>query len=341
MDRKRLIMLTQVANFLVSASLAALALTGSIQVWHLYATTVATSVLMILEQPARSALVPSIVPRSHMMNAFTLNSFVRQGSLLVGPAFGGSMIDIGGGGTDGAAFAYVAALVFYVPVFGTLALLRIPARAGLETTTRQRGFKLVQIGDGLKYIWGTNVLLAIITLDAGVALLTGYRGLLPVFASDVLSSSGSILGLLVSAPAVGFVIGSFLLLLLGRLSRTGLIVLLSVAGYAIALGLFALSTTFWLSFLFLVLVGGLDGISSIVRQTTLQLIVPDEIRGRASSVQQVLAVGSPSIGQFLAGVVAAPMGAPNAVLLGSVMSLVFVGLVALRWRELLSFRGVD
>ena len=98
-------------------------------------------------------------------------------------------------------------------------------------------------------------------------------------------------------------------------------------------------SAFWLSFVFLIFVGGLDGISSIVRQTTLQLIVPDALRGRASSVQQVLAVGSPSIGQFLAGVVASPIGSPNAVLVGSALSLVFVGAVALRWREVAAFRA--
>ena len=338
MDRKRVIMLTQLANLAVAASLGALALTGTIAVWHLYASTMVTSSLMILEMPARSALVPSIVPRSHMLNAFTLNSFVRQGSMLIGPALSGVMIDAGGGGTNGAALAYLAALVVYVPVFSSLLLLRLPPRLGLDPGP-DGGLRMGQIADGLKYIWGTSILLAIISLDAGVTLLTGYRALLPVFADNVLFVGGTGLGLLLSAPAVGFIIGSLALLVVGRMSRTGLVVLLSVAGYAVALGLFSLSGTFYLSYLFLVFVGGLDGISSIVRQTTLQLIVPDEIRGRASSVQQVLAVGAPSIGQFLAGAVAVPFGAQGAVLIGSILALGFVVLVALRWREVAAFRG--
>ena len=338
MDRKRLIILTQAANLAVAAIIAVLAVTELIAVWHLYATTIATSSLMILEMPARTALVPSTVPRSHLLNAFTLNSFVRQGAMLVGPALGGFMIDLGGGGASGAAVAYVAALAVYIPVFATLVLLRLPAQGGLVQGETRR-FRASQIADGLKYIWATSILLAIISLDAGVALLTGYRALLPVFAETILFVSGTGLGLLLAAPAVGFIIGSFALLIIGRMSRTGLVVLLSVAGYAVALALFALSSSFWLSFVFLTFVGGLDGISSIVRQTTLQLIVPDAVRGRASSVQQVLAVGSPSIGQFLAGVVAAPIGSPNAVLVGSALSLVFVGMVALRWREVAAFRA--
>ena len=338
MDRKRLIVLTQVANVAVASSLATLAVTGNLVVWHLYVSTLITSGLIIFEAPARSSLIPAIVPRTHLLNAYTFQSFVRQGSMLIGPALAGLLIDAGGGGISGAGAAYLLNVALYPPVFFALLLVRIPRGAHLGGDGGGR-MSLSQVAAGLKYIWATNILLAIIALDAVVTLLTGYRAMLPVFADDLLRAGASGLGLLLAAPAAGFMLGSLLLLLVGAISRTGLVVLLSIAGYAVALGFFAVSGSFYVSLLLLVVVGGLDGISSIVRQTTLQLIVPDEIRGRASSVQLVFAIGSPGLGQFLAGVAAVYITVQGAVLAGAVLSLLFVGIVAVRWREVVAFRA--
>ncbi|MEE8518372.1 MAG: MFS transporter, partial [Dehalococcoidia bacterium] len=337
MDRKRLVMLTQAANLVVATGLATLALSGNLAVWHLYTSTLMTGVLIILDQPARQSLIPALLPRSHLLNAYTLNSFIRQGSLLVGPAIGSFVIDGRGGGMDGAGFAYLVNIGFYVPVFAGLLMVRIPKGTQL-TEMRGRGLRASQILEGLKYVWSTNILLAIIVLDAVVTLLTGYRAMMPVFAEEVLDGGSGGLGLLLAAPAVGFTLGSLSLLVVGRVSRTGLIVLVSIAGYAIAMGLFAVSRSFYLSLLFLVFVGGLDGISSIVRQTTLQLVVPDELRGRATSVQLVFAIGAPGIGEFMTGAAAIYLTAPGAIFAGAVLSLAFVGVVALRWREVASFR---
>jgi MFS family permease len=337
MDRKRLIMLTQSANLLVAATLAGLAFSGNLAVWHLYAATMLTGMLLILEQPARQSLIPALVPRSHLLNAYTLNSFIRQGSLLMGPALAGFVIDGRGGGMDGAGIAYLVNVAFYVPVFAGLLMVRIPKGTHLAEI-RRRGFRPKEVFEGLKYVWSTNILLAIIALDAVVTLLTGYRAMMPVFAEEILHAGGSGLGLLLSAPAVGFTAGSLGLLIIGKISRTGLVVLLSVAGYAIAMALFAISDVLYLSLFFLVLVGGLDGISSIVRQTTLQLVVPDELRGRATSVQLVFAIGAPGIGEFLTGAAAVYISAPGAIFAGAVLSLAFVGFVAMRWREVTAFR---
>ena len=142
-----------------------------------------------------------------------------------------------------------------------------------------------------------------------------------------------------SAPAVGFLVGIGLLLMAGNFQRKGAVVLVSVLLYAVAAGLFALSRSFLLSLALIAAVGGFDSIGAVIRNTTLQLLVPDQIRGRATAALHIFTLGSPSLGQSLVGGVAAIVGAPLALLGGSVACIAVVCAVTAKWREILTYRG--
>lgn len=329
-DRKKLIIISEAASMLLAATLAVLMLNNSIEVWHIYAATIGVSAINVFEQPARTALIPSLVPRSHLTNAITLNSTIRHATMLFGPVVGGILIE-----SVGAGVSYLANAILFVPILIALIFLRTPVG---EYARGIRYFKPAQMVDGLKFIWSTHIILALIVLDAIAAISTGYRGVMPIFAEDILDVGASGLGLLMAAPAIGFLVGAAALLLMGDLRRKGLAVLISLMGYLIAVALFSQSHSYFLSLALIALVGGLDGVATIMRQTTTQLLVPDDIRGRVTSVHQAFARGSPSMGYLVMGALAAQLGAPNALLVGSTFAVIALIGVVIKWRGIVTFR---
>ena len=330
-DRKKLLVVTQSVNLLMGGAMAVLAVTGNLQVWHVYAVTLGSASAMALDQPARVSLIPALVPRAHLLNAMTLNTVSRHGAMLVGPTLGGLLI-----AWKGVEVAYGINTLGFIPVIVALLLLRPPP------VVRQGGRPRLnpsEMMEGLRFIWSTPIILSFILLDVAAMLFASYRSLLPIFADKVLGVGAAGFGALVSAPAFGFLIGTGILLLAGDIRRKGMVVLVSVLLYAVATGLFALSRSYLLSLLLIVAVGGFDSIGTVMRQTTLQLLVPDHIRGRATAVLHIFALGSPSAGQALIGSVAAVVGAPLALLGGSAVCLAAVSGVASRWREVITYRG--
>ena len=251
--------------------------------------------------------------------------------MLFGPAVAGFMVELLGAGST-----YLLNAILFVPVVIALMFLRIPVG---QYARGIRHFTASHMVEGLKLIWSTHIILALIVLDTVAAISTGYRGLMPVFAEDFLNVGPSGLGWLMSAPAFGFLAGSGILLLLGDIRHKGAVVLVSLLGYLVAVALFSQSTSYILSLVLIAAVGGLDGVATIMRQTTTQLLVPDEIRGRATSVHQAFARGSPSLGYLVMGALAVQLGAPGALLAGSAFAAVVLVVVGLKWREVLSYRS--
>jgi MFS family permease len=330
-DRKKLIIISQTTSMVLAATLAGLTISGNIAVWHIYVITMGASAINVFEQPARTALIPSLVPRSHLTNAITLNSTIRHATMLFGPAASGLLIDWQGAGST-----YVINAALFIPVVAAFLFLRVPAG---QYARGIRHFSASHMVEGLKFIWSTHIILALIVLDTVAAISTGYRGLMPVFAEDILGVGASGFGMLMSAPAVGFLVGAGILLLIGDIRHKGAVVLVTLLGYLVAVALFSQSTSFALSLVLIAAVGGLDGVATIMRQTTTQLLVPDEIRGRATSVHQAFARGSPSLGYLVMGALAVQLGAPNALLAGSAFAAVVLVVVGLKWREVLSYRS--
>jgi predicted MFS family arabinose efflux permease len=169
---------------------------------------------------------------------------------------------------------------------------------------------------GLRFLFSEPIILALVLLDFIVVGVGYYRPLLPIFAKDILSVGPAGFGLLSSAPAVGGITGALVVLLIGDVERKGLLALWSFLSYALAVGLFALSTNFWLSIFLLGILGLVNSLQALMRQTTFHLLTPDQLRGRAFAIFNMFSQGANAVGAAQVGFVAALLGAPGALLFG-------------------------
>ena len=329
-DRRTLLILTQSGNFLLAGVLAALMLTDSIQVWHIYATTLVTSAVNTFEGPARMAMLPRLVPRTYLMNAITLNQAARHAAMLIGPAIGGLLI-----GLVGVGWTYATVCFIFIPTIGALFLVKAmpPGDSG-----GRRRMDVKSMLEGFRFVFGTRVILAMILLDIVAMLFTNHRGLMPVF-QDLLETGDFGYGLLFSAPAAGFLLGSAALLIAGDFKHKGLVVAASYAAYLASMAMFALSRNYLLSLAALTLVGATDGIGAVMRSTILQMAVPDDIRGRATAVLQLSNRGGPSLGQVILGAMAAAILAPNALLVGVAIGSATLLVTMLTVRGMVRYQG--
>jgi MFS family permease len=314
-DRKKLIMTAQFLNLVPAFALGLLTIRGSIQVWHIYVFTMMTSLVQVFGGPARMAIVPVMVPRTHLMNAVTLNTLTHQASLLFGPALAGLFIDL-----IGLDFTYFLSAALFVPAILAVFAIRTPGKpAGA-----QRSVGLRNAVEGVKFIWVQRIILSLLLLDFGTILMGFYQPLLPVFASDVFRVSASGLGLLYAAPATGLLFGSALLLLVGDIKRKGAIAVVAAILFAGNLALLGSAPWFWLGVLAVGALGFFDSISVTMRRTVVQLSAPDGMRGRANSLITVFAQSANALGALIAGTAAAFLGAPKTLVLGSVLCVIIV-----------------
>ncbi len=329
-DRRTLLILTQTGNFALAGVLAALMLTDNIAVWHIYMTTLVTSAVNTFEGPARMAMLPRLVPRHYMMNAITMNQAARHASMLIGPAIGGMLI-----GLVGAGWTYAAVFVVFIPTIGALFLVSpMPP----DASGGRRRMSVDSMLAGFRFVFSTHTILVMLLLDVVAMLFTHHRGVMPIF-KDILEAGPFGYGLLFSAPAAGFLVGSGALLLLGDFKQKGAMVVGSYAAYLVSMALFALSTNFLLSLAALALVGATDGIGAIMRSTIVQMAVPDDIRGRTTAVLQLSNRGGPSLGQVIVGAMAAAILAPNALLVGSAIGAATLIIALLAVHDLVRYQS--
>jgi MFS family permease len=307
LDRKKILLITTFGNLFVAVTLGILTLAGLIQVWHILAGTALTSALNIILNPTRMALISHLVPRSHLTNAVSLNSSVSQGSHLIGPMLGGLSLAWTSTGN-----AYLFNALFYVPAAIVIFLLELPP----TDETLHEKFSLGSLLGGVKFLFSEPIILTLVMLDFIVIGVGYYRPLLPIFAKDILFVGPAGFGMLSSAPAVGGIIGTITLLTIGDMKSIGLLVLWSLLAYAVALGIFAISTSFWLSLLLLGMMGLANSLQAVMRQTSFHLLTPDHVRGRAFSVFNMFSQGANSVGATEVGFLAALLGAPASLLFG-------------------------
>ena len=317
-DRRQVVLLSLLAMTLTSAGLALQALLGA-DVWVVYALLTLDAVVGSLGRPARSSLVPRLVPRSVFPGAVAWNNSLFQLAGVVGPAVGGFVIAASIPAAYG--LAALSSLVF------ALLLFRIPEAAGIADTGTGPA-TLSTLFDGIHYLRRTRVLLAIISLDMFAVLLGGAVYLLPVFAEDILAVGAEGLGALHAAPAVGALLTALALAHLPPLARAGRALLLSVAGFGVATILFGVSVNLYLSLAMLFLTGAFDQVSMVVRHTMVQLTTPDAMRGRVSAVNGVFVSASNELGGFESGLVAHWFGPVLSVVSGGVGTLIVVAVTA-------------
>jgi len=301
-NRKRMIMSTQLLNVLPGAVLGILTATGAIQVWHIYLLNLVTASLQVMGSPARQAIIPNLVPGSHLMNAITLTTLMQQGTQLTGPVLAGYLIDFVG--LDKAYFVDAALLLPSI-----VAVLMIK-RSGQAQRARTK-INLRSLIEGFEFLWQQRIILSLFLLDFFAVLVGFYRPILPIFASDVFKVGAGGLGALYAAPAIGALIGSVLVLVTGNIERKGAVAIIGTFCFALSLGLLGLSQWFWMGLLAAGALGFSDAIGVAIRRTVVQILAPDNMRGRAAGFLTIFAQATNALGAVIAGGAAALVGASN------------------------------
>jgi len=330
-DRKRLVLVTQILLMLCSLGLAILSHTqGSLAL--IYLCLFGIGVGRAFNNPATSTLLPQSVPPEVFASAATWSSSSWQLAAVLGPALGGVIIAVRNSAELVYLFDATAAMIFMVAII----LFK-----GRKIALSKETATLKSMAAGVGFIWRTKIILAAITLDMFAVLLGGATALLPDYAKNVLFVDATGLGLLRAAPSVGALMMAFLIAQLPPIQHAGNILLVAVAGFGLATIMFGFSQSFPLSLLMLALLGALDNISVVIRSTLILTRTPDEMRGRVSAVNGVFLGTSNELGTFESGAAAALFGRVAAVVGGGVGAILVVGLVAMWWPEVRRLRGLD
>ena len=289
--------------------------------WTIYAAIAVGGVGRSFLGPVYNALFARALKREQFARGASMGSVIFQTGLVLGPAIGGVLI-----GVAGKSWTYGLAAAFAVAA--AIAVARMPVTE--PPLQLQRGPVLASIGEGLRFVFGHQILLAALALDMFAVLLGGAISLAPAFIKDVLHAGPEALGILRGAPAVGSVAVALVLSRWPLQAHAGRIMLAAVAGFGACMIGFGLSTVLWLSVGFLLLSGVFDGISVVLRSTVLQLATPDEMRGRVSSVNGLFISSSNELGAFYAGSMARLLGMVTSVVLGGCVTIGIVGITALK-----------
>jgi len=324
-SRRAILMGSQLIAACTSVGLACVSFNGASIGWIFLLLFLAGSA-RTFGWAARGAFMVNLVPKEHFNNAVTWNSSAFGVSSAVGPALAGLLL-------VHHPYWIIYAIDAACSVAFFLFLLAAPP-ASASSGARPSG--LEGLFDGLRFVWGTKIVLATITLDLFAVLFGGATALLPIFADRILHVGPAGLGWLRSAPSIGAIAMAITLAHSRPMQRPGIALLFAVTGFGLVTIVFGLSRSFALSLAMLVLAGAFDNISVVVRNTLVQLLTPDSMRGRVSAVNNVFIGSSNEVGAFESGVTAAWFGPIVSVVGGGIATILTVVLVAVIWRQVLS-----
>lgn len=288
--------------------------------WLIYAGVFIGGALRAFVSPATFALLGLIIPRKLYPNATTWSSTSWQLGAVIGPLLGGVMIAAVG-------FKYSFIIVFLFQLVSLFAVLHIPIQ---KVYAKEKEAVMKSLSEGLRFVFSSQVILAVLALDMFAVLFGGAVALLPVFADDILKVGEIGYGWLRAAPGIGSIVMLFTLSFIPLKTKPGLKLLLCIAGFGITTIIFGISNSFLLSFFMLLLGGMFDAVSVVIRGTVLQLYTPDNMRGRVAAVNTMFISSSNELGALESGVTAKWMGTIPAVLFGGAMTLVVVGVTYLK-----------
>ena len=268
------------------------------------------------EGPTANALLPQIVSRYVLPRAVSMSTTAIQTALILGPSIGGLLLGFG------------ASLVYFVAAVALMLSALFTYIVKVKQVKNRKGatVSLRSFFSGLEYVRSKPIIFGAISLDLFVVLLGGATALMPIFAQDILQTGPWGLGLLRAAPAVGAIIVSAVLAFYPLEKSVGKTLFGAIAVYGVATMVFALSSNLALSLLALMVIGGSDVISMVIRSSLVQLQTPDELRGRVNAVNSLFTGTSFQLGEFESGVLAGFVGAVPAVLIGGIGSILVAGL---------------
>lgn len=327
-DRKKIVLLAQTVPTACSLVLAVATQADGASLPLIYALVVAIALANAFENPARQALLPSIVRRETFQNAITVTTTLQSLAFIMGPSIAGVII-----ATAGVAATYAANIVLLLVSVIVLATLHPRPLEG-----ERRTVSLEAIKEGAVFVWRRQVLLGSMALDMFAVIFGGAQALLPVYATDILHVGGAGYGILASSMNAGALIASVVLVVLRQVQRTGLALLISIVGFAVATIVFGLARSFPLAVVAYMLVGLSDQVSVVMRQTTVQLATPDRLRGRVTAINALFVGSSNQLGAVRAGFVAAATTPTFSVVSGGFACLGVVAIIALLLPELRRYR---
>jgi MFS family permease len=332
-DRRLILFLTQSVALLVALALSLLTFVGVIQLWHIYVLTAIQAAAQAFDLPARQSLVPNLVPREDLPNAFSLQAIAFNTGAIAGPALSGVIIAYWG-----LAYTYLLNSLSYLAVvaallaMGAVAQQRAQAKQGLRAA-------LVDIRDGVRFIRAQPLILSSMILDFCATFFASANTLLPYFTQYILHVGEIAYGWLAAAGSVGAVLVGLVVSQYNQIRHQGRLLLGAVLLFGVATIAFGLSRIYAVIFLALVVTGAADSVSTIIRNTIRNLNTPDSLRGRMTGVNQIFFMGGPQLGEIEAGAVAQGFGVPFAIISGGVGTILIVLLIASRWPILLRYNG--
>ncbi len=326
-DRRKVLLVCYAGEITTAVILAAASIFHFASIPLLLALSMLFGASRAFMGPSSTALGPMLVPRSLLPRAIAWNSLAWQGGSIIGPAIGGLLL------THSTGLSYSVTTVLYLVAATCVFLIRQNTKP-----EAQAGSRWALIKEGLVYTWTNKIVFGAISLDLFAVLLGGATALLPVFARDVLHVGPDGFGMLRAGPAIGATLVALALASFPIRRHAGIIMFIGVAVFGLATILFGLSKFLPLSIFALAILGGADMLSVYVRQTLVQIVTPDQMRGRVAAVSSLFIGASNELGEFESGVVARFFGPVGAAIFGGVGALIVTGV----WAKLFpSLRKAD
>jgi MFS family permease len=334
-DRKRVMFAAQSVMAAAALVLAFATIFHRETLWLIYGMTAIASAATAFDNPARQALIPRLVSAESLPGALSLNLTFFHIAMIAGPAASGLVIATAsryGGGTRGLSMIYFGNAASFAAVLLALVLIRTSGKVSAAASAAAR--KGSALLDGLRFVFRTPIMVSTMALDFFATLFSGAMSLLPIVADQILHVGPAGYGWLRAAPAAGALLGSIYTSLRALPKRQGPLFLWAVVGYGAATIVYGLSRSVVLTFAALAAAGLSDLVSTVIRQTLRQVITPDDLRGRMTSVNMIFFMGGPQLGEMEAGFVAslfrsAAYGVVFSIVSGGFATIAVVAIVAL------------
>lgn len=331
-ERRRLLQWSQAVAMVVAGLLAALTLTDQIAAWQVLVSVVFTTAAATFDQPARLALIPALVSRAQLPQAFALINPSREVAVLLGPALAGILIGIAGPG-----LMYAVDTGTYAVLVVVLQMLRVSKLEGAGP----HASVWHQIVEGTRFIKGRNIIWMLMSLDLSATLFGGYRVVLPALCANVFHVGPQGYGMLSAAPSAGALLATYTVFrVVDRTLRLGGTLLASTVLFGLSnIGL-AQARIFVIAVVSGLLIGAFDAMATTIRVAAVQLETPDELRGRVSAIYQMSSRGGPALGDKLVGAVAGMLGPVTALTLGGVLASLYAVCFVVRPNPVRRYRGL-
>ena len=327
-NRQRVVIATQTASMILAFILAALTLTHKVQVWHIFVLAALLGVVNAFDIPGRQSFLVDMVGKDDLMNAIALNSSMFNGARVIGPAVAGILVARFGEG-----WCFFSNGVSYIAVIaGLMMMVNVQARARASSKTPP----LEHLIEGFQFVERTAPIRALLLL-LGLVSAVGmpYTVLMPIFADKILHGGGQEfallihshdlgavrLGILMGATGVGALLGALTLAMRSGVKGLSRWVSVCCAGFGVSLILFSFSKSFWISVALLLPVGYFIMLQMASSNTLIQVMVPDQLRGRVMSVYSMMFMGMAPLGALMGGALADRLGAPRTVGIGGIAAV--------------------